>query len=208
LSVAKKLDSLLFFGEALLSAGDTVNAILGPLDVALSYSGPPPVPAGQPPSGDIGPVTSGDALPAHVLLKRAGSIASYYLDPNRVAHPITDGGIYICLARYMPTWFGVDDTEWADVVHAVGSDATCPPAPDGLMPRSLQPSSTHNFLLLNHNEPFGWYYVRSDGIKVRVFDDEPSCLFDHTLVWDWASWSELYNFQFGRRAHDAPHLSR
>lgn len=153
---------------------------------------PPPRPAGQPTSGDL--PSGSDSLPPNVILKRAGSSAAYWLDSDRDAHRIPDGGTYICLAQAMPVWFGVDDAEWTVAVrgNASAADATCPPAPAA--PRSLSPDNAHDVLMRDTSG--GWYLIRDDGTRTYLLFEgsEPSCLFDNMLVWDHVTTIELARF--------------
>lgn len=163
-------------------------------DVRLVFNPPPAAPQRPPEQPVDGGVSGADSLPPNVILKRAGSSASYWLDSGRNAHHIPDGGTYVCLTKVMPVWYGVDDAEWAAAVrgHANAPDASCPPAPAA--ERSLTPENSKNVLMRVVAED-DWYLIRGDGTRTLLLvDHEPSCAFDDLLVWDYVTTIEIERF--------------
>lgn len=173
---------------------DQENLYSIPGEVALVFEPPPPapqLPPGQPTDGGL---SGADSLPSNVILKRAGSPASYWLDSDRNAHHIPDGGTYVCLSKVMPVWYGVDESEWTAAVRGDpdAPEARCPPAP--AEERSLTPENSKN-VLMRVVEDDAWYMIRPDGTRTLLLvDDEPTCAFDDLLVWDFVTTIEIERF--------------
>jgi hypothetical protein len=156
-----------------------INFQLRPLVVA---------PPGQPSDGN--PATATGAR----ILKRTGSTAAYVLDTDGVAHHIADGGTYVCNAKHYLVQFNVDDSEWAQEVHGLGADATCPSGPE----RALAPESVPEGLLLRRVDGETAMTRQLNGISylVPLFGGQNvfNCMVEQYLVWDQVSYDEWVRF--------------
>jgi hypothetical protein len=138
-----------------------------------------PVPPGQPTNGSD-PTAAGT-----LILKRSNSVATFVLDTEGVAHPIPDGGTYICNAYHYPVMWNVDDTEWASLVTSLGAPATCPTGPS----RALFPDTTEDFIVRQSD---GSSFLVDFGRRGPIISgDAFNCLVERFLVWDWVSDDEL-----------------
>lgn len=138
-----------------------------------------PVPPGQPING------SDPSAAGTLILKRSNSVETFVLDTDGVAHPIPDGGTYVCNAHHYPVMWNVDDTEWASLVTSLGAAATCPTGPS----RALFPDTTEDFIV---RQPDGTSFVVDYGMREPILSGEAfNCLVERFLVWDWVSDDEL-----------------
>lgn len=180
--------------SGVLTLGDALSVETSePYELLLTWvSLAPPVPSGQGGDGSIGSGSGGSSGPAgRMILKKKNSIESFVLDHGGIAHPIPDGGTYLCNAYVMPVRYGVDAAEFAGAAPGgVGSNATCSNAPA----RSLSPASTRSYILrLASGEA---WLVDTLGRRTRILDGVNGfdCFAERFLVWDQVSQDELRRF--------------
>jgi len=143
---------------------------------------------GQPSDGTISSYTG-----ARILRKNSG--AAFILDTAGVAHPLVDGGAYICASKYIPVQYGVDEGEFAAAAPGgVGSNAICPPASGTT--RNLAPGNPQNNVILRSGDGSRVYIVQ-DGYLVGLLNgaSDFACFSERMLVWDWVSDEEIGRFQ-------------
>lgn len=138
-----------------------------------------------PTSQPVGGTRSGGAgYSFPVLLKRAGSTASYVLTPDGTARHVADGNTYICNKKKMPTIFYVTDVEWARWVRTIGPDATCLAGED----RRLVNPALEGYLLVNEDRSRGWLVKGNYRQPLWNFD----CMAKRGyLVWDLVTAAEM-----------------
>lgn len=191
-TVAKASVSVaLVVADVMISGSDTLRVSTGsPWDLRLTYRAPaPPVPPTQPGTGTIPPPGEPGAASLRIL-KLADSPASYVLDADAVTHHIPNTGTYLCNSNVMPVQYGLTPEQFAAIASGgMGKDAACPDA----AARSLQPSTTRNFLLRRSDGSS--YLVNNYGQKALVIGTGSfDCFAESYLVWDHVSADELARF--------------
>jgi DNA uptake protein ComE-like DNA-binding protein len=176
-SIKKAISIGLFISSAAISAADTITVNLGDWNLSLTWRNPaPPTPSGQPTAGRFG---AGNPPPTVRLVKLAGSNASFVRDGDGVAHPVPDGGTYICNTRAMPTQFNVADLG-SVAPGGVGSPATCPLNAH----RTLTSDTTRGFIL--RTAAGAAYIVGDNGLREPIPNGASfNCFAANHLVWDY-----------------------
>ena len=117
------------------------------------------MPATQPVGATVSTANAGQV--STFIIKMAGSPASYVRDSAGVAHPIPNGGTYICNANNYPTEYNVSPTTFNQLVRSIGSAATCPPAGNA---RQLTSRTADGYLLRDAD---GNAWVVQGGYRIR-----------------------------------------
>lgn len=178
--------------DGAITSADTLRInSSAPWDLRLTYfAPPPPIPPSQPTEGSLDnppPPAPGDAPTPVRLLKVRGSNASYLLTSDGVAHPIPDGGTYICNARRLPVQFEIDPERLSQVAPGgIGEPTGCVDLPQ----RSLQQGTVAGFLLRKSDGTA--YITNSRGQRALVFGNGSfACFARTTPVWDFVTDAEL-----------------
>jgi DNA uptake protein ComE-like DNA-binding protein len=199
--VKSAISTGLLVADAAISSSDTLRVSTGgPWDVHLTFHRiAPPAGSGQSTDGTISGGSGGDS-PVR-LLKFDGTSASYVRDRAGVAHPVPDGGTYLCNVYYMPTQFSIPQNQLSTVAPGgLGAPATCPSGETrslyGADPATgtLRSRATVSFLLRKSDGTA--YLVNDKGQKALVFGyGSFDCFAESYLVWDQVTDEDLAQFQ-------------